>query len=122
MSLTKAGLNYIVNVLGGVEAPLSNNNVVLAVGDSAAAFDTAQTKLVGNNTYSKILDVGFPVVNAPSITFKATYNTDEANFPWNEWAIINKDNEVMLNRVVQSNGTKLRNQTWVLEVTLEFTT
>jgi len=122
MSLTKTGLDYIVNVLGGVEAPLSHNNVVLAVGDGATAFNAAQTKLVGNNTYSKVLDAGFPLVDTPSITFKATFNTDEANFAWNEWGIVNKDNGVLLNRVVQSNGTKLRNQTWVLEVTLEFTT
>lgn len=122
MSLTKSGLNYMVNTLCGVEAPLSHSNIRLAVGNGAAAFANTQTALVGTQTYSKVLDAGFPVVNSPSITFKATFNTSEANFAWNEWGIVNADNNVLLNRIVQSNGTKLANQTWVLEVTLEFTT
>lgn len=122
MSLTKTGLNYIVDVLGGVKAPLSPSNVVLYVGDGAGAFDVNQNALIGNNTYAKVLDAGFPSVDAPSITFKTTFNTNEANFAWNEWGVYNNDEKVLLNRVAQTNGTKLSNQTWVLEVTLEFTT
>lgn len=122
MSLTKTGLNYIINVLGGVKAPVSASNIVLCVGDGAAGFNASQNALVGTNTYQKALDIGFPIVETPKITFKTTFNTDEANFAWNEWGIYNKDENVLLNRVVQSNGTKLMNQTWVLEVTLEFTT
>ena len=67
------------------------------------------------------MDVGYPVVNSNVVTFRATFSQAEANFAWNEWGIFNAESGgVMLNRSVESNGTKQDNQTWVMEVSLTF--
>lgn len=67
------------------------------------------------------MDEGYPVATPPKVVFKSTFAPNEANFPWNEWGIFNAaSGGVMLNRVVESNGTKQSNQTWVLEVEVTF--
>lgn len=121
MALTTAGINFLSQATIGQGTPFSAANARLGVGDGAAAFAASQTNLLGTNTFRKVMDTGYPVVAAPKLTFRSTFAPSEANFPWNEWGIFNAaTGGVMLNRVVESNGTKRNNQTWVLEVEVTF--
>lgn len=126
MALTTAGINNIARALigDGSVVPFNSTNARLGVGNSNAAFTASQTDLQGANTFRKALDEGYPIAEPSSakLTFKATFGPTEANFAWNEWGVFNADaGGVMLNRVVDSNGTKQDGQTWIMEVDITFT-
>lgn len=121
MALTTAGINFLAQAAIGQGTVFSAENAHLGIGDSSDAFAVSQTDLQGSNKLRKAMDIGYPVVSGPVITFKSTLAPNEANFSWNEWGIFNASTGgVMLNRVVESNGTKQSNQTWVLEVDITF--
>lgn len=121
MALTTAGINYLAQAAIGQGTPFNNTNARIGVGNGTTAFATSQTDLQGANKLRKVMDSGYPIVAAPVVTFKSTFAPNEANFAWNEWGVFNASTGgVMLNRVVEGNGTKLSNQTWVLEVAITF--
>lgn len=121
MALTAAGVNAIAQAITGQGTFFNSANAYLGVGSGTAAFSSAQTNLMGSNARRKSMDAGYPIVTPPSVTFHATFEPHEANFAWNEWGIFNAETGgVMLNRVVESNGTKQSNQTWILEVSITF--
>ena len=121
MALTTAGINFLSQAAIGQGTPFSAANARLGVGNGSTAFAVGQTDLQGSSKLRKVMDAGYPVVAAPKITFKSTFAPAEANFSWNEWGIFNAaSGGVMLNRVVESNGTKQSNQTWILEVDVTF--
>lgn len=122
MALTNAGVRFLTQAAVGQGIFFDSTNARLGVGDGTSAFAVSQTDLQGTNKLRKAMDSGYPVVTAPTITFKSTFSPDEANFAWNEWGVFNaQTGGVMLNRVLESNGTKQSNQTWVLEVGITFT-
>ena len=91
------------------------------VGDGGDAFSIAQTDLMGANKLRKVMDTDYPILTPPTVTFRSTFRTNEANFDWKEWGVFNAaSGGVMLNRVVESNVTKQDNQTWILEVAITF--
>lgn len=121
MALTTAGVNFLSQAAIGQGTPFNAANARLGVGNGATAFAVGQTDLQGASKLRKAMDAGYPTVAAPVVTFKSTFAQSEANFAWNEWGIFNAaTGGVMLNRVVESNGTKQSNQTWVLEVAITF--
>lgn len=121
MALTTAGLNFITQAVVGSGTPFNSANMRLGVGDGTAAFAVGQTDLQGTNKYRKAVDTGYPTVSGATITMRSTFAQAEANFAWNEWGIFNAaTGGVMLNRVVESNGTKQNNQTWILDVSITF--
>lgn len=121
MALTTAGINFLAQAVVGQGTQFNNANARLGVGNGTNAFAASQTNLMGTSVLRKGMDSGYPVVSPPTISFKATFAQSEANFAWNEWGIFNAaTGGVMLNRVVESNGTKQSNQTWVLEVSITF--
>lgn len=121
MALTTAGINFLASATLGQGTFFNAANARLGVGNSATAFSAAHTDLQGSSKFRKGMDSGYPVVAGPTITFKSTFEPSEANFEWNEWGIFNAaSGGVMLNRVTENNGTKLSNQTWVLEVAITF--
>lgn len=121
MALTTAGVNFLAQAVAGQGTAFNSANARLGVGDGTAAFAAAQTDLQGTNKFRKAMDDGYPEVTPPAVRFKATFGPSEANFPWNEWAVFNAaTGGVMLNRAVESNGTKQNNQTWILEVKVAF--
>ena len=102
----------------------NNTNTYLAVGDSTTAFAASQTDLQATtNKLRKKVDAAYPTRDNNSLTFKATFNTTDANWNWNEWGIFNgSTGGTMLNRKVENLGTKTSAATWVFTVTLTFTT
>lgn len=121
MALTTAGINYLAQAAIGQGVIFNNANAKIGVGDGTTAFAVSQTDLQGTNKVRKGMDADYPTSTPPVATFRATFNPSEANFAWNEWGIFNASSGgVMLSRVVESNGTKQSNQTWVLEVAITF--
>jgi len=121
MALTTAGVNFLAQAAIGQGIPFNSTNARLGVGSGNGAFVASQTDLQGSSKLRKAMDDGYPTVAPPAVTFKSTFAPEEANFAWNEWGVFNAaTGGVMLNRVVESNGTKQVNQTWVLEVKITF--
>lgn len=121
MALTTAGINFLAQAATGGGTPFNAANARLGVGNGSAAFAAAQTDLQGASKLRKAMDSGYPIISPPVLTFKSTFAPEEANFDWREWGVFNAaTGGVMLNRVVESNGTKQNNQTWILEVAITF--
>jgi hypothetical protein len=119
---TYTGLEAIASALTGAGTFFNSANAYIGVGDNPTAFDPTQTDLVGSNKIRMPMDSGFPVVSGTKITFQATFAPAYANFSWNEWGVFNAaTGGIMLARVVEANGSKLANQTWVLTVDVDIT-
>lgn len=111
-------------IIGGSSYTKFNNaNAYLGVGDSSTAFAAAQTDLqAATNKHREAMDATYPQRSTNVLTFVATFETADANFAWNEWGIFNAASAgEMLNRVVESLGTKTSAAEWELTVTLTLT-
>lgn len=124
MPITDAGRNHLVQAGIGASVTFFNNaNSYIGVGDSTTAFAASQTDLVGTNKTRKAMDATYPQGSANIITFRSTFATTDANYAWNEWGVFNAaSGGTMLNRKVESLGTKTNTQTWQFTVTLTVTT
>lgn len=100
--------------------PYSSTYAYIWVGDGTAAEAENQTALQGTNTKRKGMVSGYPKALSGSghiSCWKATFGSADANFAWEEFAIINDSAAgVMLNRQVDSQGTKQSGQVWSVEV------
>ncbi len=122
MPLTNAGRNFIAAsiIQDGPPTPFNNANAYIGVGDSSTAFAVTQTDLQAATNKVRVgMDTGFPTIATNVLGFQATFGTSVANFTWNEWATFNASSGgVMLNRKVESNGTKTSGQIWVFSTQL----
>ena len=124
MGLTQAFRNHVASVAaGGVVTAFNAANAHIGVGDSATAFVSSQTDLqAATNKLRKAQDAGYPTQAANVLTFRATYGTAEANWAWNEWGVFNANSGgTMLNRKVESLGTKTSAQSWQITATVTLT-
>jgi hypothetical protein len=125
MAITDAGRNHLVQAAVGAAVTAFNNaNSYIGVGDSSTAFSAAQTDLVAaSNKFRKAMDATYPSGATNVLTFRSTFGTADANFAWQEWGVFNASSAgTMLNRKVESLGTKTSAQSWQFTVTLTFTT
>jgi hypothetical protein len=125
MPITDAGRNHLVQAgIGAAVTAFNNANSYIGVGDSTTAFSAAQTDLVAaTNKLRKAMDATYPSGGSNVITFRSTFGTSDANFAWQEWGVFNASSAgTMLNRKVESLGTKTNTQTWQFTVVLTFTT
>lgn len=123
MAVTNAGRDHLVqSAIGAAVDAFNNANSYIGVGDSSTAFAAAQTDLqAATNKLRKAMDATYPSGGANAITFRSTFGTSDANFAWNEWGVFNAASSgTMLNRKVESLGTKTGTQTWQFTVTLTF--
>lgn len=122
MALVNLARDIIADALiGGSDFTRFNNaNAHLGVGDSSAAFAASQTDLqAATNKHREPMDATYPQRATNVLTFRATFETADANHAWNEWGIFNAVSAgEMLNRVVESLGTKTSAATWEFTVTL----
>lgn len=124
MALTDAGALVIAKLLMGDTQTLFNNaNARVGVGDSTTAFNKTQTDLVAStNKLRKAMDTSYPTRTNATLTFRSTFGTSEANFAWQEWGVFNAGSAGdMLNRKVESLGTKTNAQSWQFTVDLAVT-
>lgn len=130
--LTTAGLNRITSlIIAGGGQGATNTATRLGVGNSTTAEAVGQTDLqaaAGSaNRWFQVMDATYPQQSNGVLTFKATFATGDGNFAWQEWCVDigtptvtsgNTVNANMLNRKVQSLGTKTSAGTWVLTATI----
>ena len=125
MPITDAGRNFMVaSTVAAASTPFSNANSYIGVGDSTTAYAAGQTDLqASTNKLRKAMDATYPQLSTNVITFRSTFGTSDANFAWQEWGVFNgSSGGTMLNRKVESLGTKTSAQTWQFTVTLTVTT
>lgn len=121
MPLTNAYRDFLASLAVGAGGTAFNNaNSYLGVGDSNTAHAFSQTDLqAATNKLRKAMDATYPQVAANVLTFRATFGTGDANFAWQEWGIFNAAAAgTMMNRKVESLGTKTSSQSWQLTVTV----
>ena len=124
---------------GGTLQAFSTGNAAIAVGISTATAAATQTDLqaaTGSTArFIQEMESGYPAHSdgtsssgARECQFRAIFGTTEGNFAWQEWGIFNDPNTTglsgsyalgrMLNRKVQSLGTKTTSATWTFTCTL----
>lgn len=104
----------------------NNGNAYIGVGDSSTAAAATQTDLqAASNKLRVAMDATYPLhtdgttSGAATITFRSTFATGQANFAWQEWAVFNgSSGGRMLNRKVESLGTKTSASSWTITVTI----
>lgn len=116
------------NTAGQTLTFFNNANAAIGVGDSTTAEAATHTNLqAATNKLRKGQNAGFPlhtdgvVVGSASIQFQSTFGTAEANFAWQECAVFNSATDAvgrMLNRKVQSLGTKTSASSWQITATI----
>jgi len=117
--LTNAGRDLIAaDIIGESVTEFNNANAHIGVGDSTTAFAAAQTDLqAATNKLRKAMDATYPSRSTNVITFRSTFATGDANFAWQEWGVFNgSSGGTMLNRKVESLGTKTSAQSWQMTV------
>lgn len=106
--------------LGEVVTPFNAANAYLAVGDGSAVYDSSHTDLQGASKLRMAMDATYPTRAGAAMMFRATFGPTDANHPWEEWGIANAAaGGTMMNRKVESNGTKASGATWQFEATVE---
>lgn len=123
MPLVNGGRNFMANALIANPTTLFDaTNATIGVGTSTTAYSASHTDLQGTKAY-KVVDSA-PGISTNVLTFVATFGTAEANFAWQEWGIFNSagvaptGGDIMLNRKVESLGTKTAAQSWEITATL----
>lgn len=106
----------------------NNGNAAIGSGDSNTAAAATQTDLqASTNKVRQAMDATYPThtdatsSGAASIVFKSTFGTSAANWAWQEWGVFNSPTAAtgrMLNRKVESLGTKTSAASWAFTVTL----
>ncbi len=107
----------------------NNANAAIGVGDSTTAAADTQTNLqAATNRLRRGMDATYPqhtdstgTAGSKSLTLRSTFATGDANFAWQEWGVFNSATDAtgrMLNRKVESLGTKTSAASWVITITL----
>ncbi|MBA2439196.1 MAG: hypothetical protein H0V50_00795 [Thermoleophilaceae bacterium] len=115
------GIQRVLDLMiGAGGTSYANANAYLGVGDSTTAAAVGQTDLqAATNKLRKVMDATYPSRAGQVVTFRSTFGTADANYVWNEWAVFNASTgATMLNRKVESLGTKASGNTWVLSVSI----
>ena len=114
-------------LIGAANVTAFNNaNAYLGVGDSTTAWAVGQTDLqAATNKNRQGQETSYPshtdgVTSAnDSCDWKSQWGTSQGNFAWQEWALFNAASAGrMLQRKVESFGTKSSSAIWTLTITL----
>lgn len=111
-----AGITLLWQLLSGASSVhFDNTNSRIQIGTSNTAYSAAQTG-VQTLLATLVMDTGYPIVSAQSITWRATASTATANGSWQEAAVTN--GTTALNRAVSNQGTKTSSDIWVPSLTI----
>lgn len=107
----------------GTHTDYDNTNAYMYVGSGTAAAVATQTDLQGASKTEKAMDGSFPSVSAQTASWKSTYGSSDANHDWEEVGVKNGTGAVsstvlLLNRKVQSFGTKASGSTWAMTLNI----
>ncbi len=116
--LLNAGIDLMEDLITGVSANLyDSTHAEVGVGNSNTAAAAGQTTLQGGSTDWQGMEGGYPTSASQVMTFKGSWGAGDGNFAWEEWAVRENQTNVLMNRKVESLGTK-SGGTWTLEVTI----
>lgn len=135
---TRQGSPFNLLVYGGASAlwdlliaagnvtAFNNANAHIGVGNSTTAAAATQTDLQGASKSRKAQEAGFPshtdgtgAASNADCQWKSQWGTADGNFAWEEWGLFNASTAGrMLNRKVESLGTKTSAAIWTLTITL----
>lgn len=120
MSLTTAARDLIAQALAGESFTAYNNaSSHIGVGNGANAFLADDTDLKGTSKLRKPMEATYPQRVGPALSFRSLFGIGDANFNWEEWGVFNAATAgEMLNRKVESLGSKTSVQSWQLTVTV----
>lgn len=124
MGITNVARNQAAAALIGESiTAYTNATARIGVGDSSTVFAAGQTDLqAATNKFRQAMEAAYPTRATNVLTFRSVFATGDANFAWNEWGVFNAaSGGDMLNRKVESLGTKTSAQSWQLTVTLTLT-
>lgn len=111
-----------------------NAHAGVGVGNSTTAVARTHTDLQANSSRKarKGMESTYPThttgtgsTSVRNTVFRALFSTAQANFAWQEWGVFNSTTAGqgrMLNRKVESLGTKTTAATWQMTVTLSLST
>jgi hypothetical protein len=124
MALLNKGRDYMAAALLSNPTNLFDaSKGTIGVGTSTAVYAAAQTDLQGTKAY-EVVDAA-PGIAVNVLTFVATFATGVANFAWEEWGVCNSTGAapngtttILLNRKVETLGTKTSAQSWEITATL----
>ena len=117
------GLQNLTDIICGIgTTTLYNNaNARLGVGSDATAADPAQTDLIDATPTWKAMDATYPQRSGQIAEWRSTFGSADANEAWNEYAVDNGATaHKLLNRKVESKGTKASGETWTLSLKITF--
>lgn len=122
--LVNAFRDFMADAVTGIGSPtlFDNTNAHIGVGDGTAAAAVTQTDLQGTNKFRRPMEASFPDQSqgANVMRFKSSFGTTEANYAWQEWGVFNALSAgTMMNRKVESLGTKTSAQTWEFTVDIQ---
>jgi hypothetical protein len=115
---------------GSSLAFFNGTNSYIAVGTSTAPATASQTNLQAGTAASAraygTMETGYPQHTDGNgsansqISFKSTFESAVAIFPWNEWAVLNgtANTSRVLNRKVDYIGTKQAGETWEITINI----
>jgi hypothetical protein len=129
-ALVNVGKQRLGDLITGSGQAFTTTRGMTGVGNSTTAVGGSDTALLGASQLYKALD-GAPTSVTGVITASTTFTGSEANFAWEEWCwaiataspVTNASfatattSGVMVNRKVQSLGTKVLNAVWTLQAT-----
>lgn len=118
--LLNEGIQELLNLGTGLGSPTAYNNANarIGVGDSSTAEAATQTGLqAATNNLFKGMEASYPSRTNQTLTFRAVFTGDEANYAWNEFSVDNgAAADKNLNRKVSAQGTKTAGQTWTVDM------
>lgn len=117
------GLQNLIDIICGIgTTTLYNNaNARLGVGSDATAAAATQTDLLDASPTWKAMDATYPQRSGQTAEWRATFGSGDANEAWNEYAVDNgAAAHKLLNRKVESKGTKSSGETWTLSLQVSF--
>lgn len=130
--LTTAGLNRITSLIIGAGGQAATNTASrLGTGNGSTAAAVGNTDLAAaagsTNRWFQIMDATYPTQANGVLTFRSTFASADGNYAWNEWGVdigtptVTSSAVVaatLLNRKVESLGTKVSGASWVLTATI----
>jgi len=131
MPLVTTGRNNIAALIvsTGSMRPWNSTGAYFLVGPSTQTHAAADSFMIGASATMTAMDATYPSRATNVCTFRATFTTIQACFPWNEWGIINTTStadasKALLNRKVEdpSLGTKSCSASWQITADITFTT
>jgi hypothetical protein len=124
--LLNVGINAIWGLITNLnsQTAYSNANAYIGVGDSTTAASATQTGLQApSNVLFVGMATGYPTAGTgQAAVWQSSFGSSQGNWVWNEIGVANGNNPpttgILMNRLVQSMGTKASGATWVPTLTI----